>query len=67
MMEEFGKKYPEKGIFVTMHPGWVDTEAVRVSMPDFHKKFKDDLKSPDEGADTINYLALAPFESLVNG
>ena len=50
-----------------MHPGWVDTEAVRVSMPDFHKKFKDDLKSPDEGADTINYLALAPFESLVNG
>ena len=50
-----------------MHPGWVDTEAVRVAMPDFYKRFKDDLKCPDEGSDTINYLALAPFENLTNG
>jgi dehydrogenase/reductase SDR family protein 12 len=43
-MEEFAKKYDQKGKFVSMHPGWVDTLAVRTSMPDFYNKMKDDLK-----------------------
>ena len=50
-----------------MHPGWVDTEALRVGMPEFYGKMKQNLKQADEGADTINYLALAPAESLKNG
>jgi dehydrogenase/reductase SDR family protein 12 len=41
-----------------MHPGWVDTLAVRTSMPDFYQKMKDKLKDEDEGADTIMYLSL---------
>ena len=43
-----------------MHPGWVDTPALREAMPDFYKKMKDDLKDAPEGADTINYLSIAP-------
>ena len=58
--EEFSKLYPNKGLFLVMHPGWVDTPAVRESMPDFYNKMKDKLKEAPEGADTINYLAIAP-------
>lgn len=50
-----------------MHPGWVDTEAVRVSMPDFYEKMKNDLKEADEGADTINYLSMVSADKLKNG
>lgn len=46
MMEEFAAMYPDKGLFFTMHPGWVDTPAVKEAMPDFYKKLKDDLKKP---------------------
>lgn len=50
-----------------MHPGWVDTDAVRTAMPDFYKKMKDDLKPPSEGADTINYLMVCPSNELKAG
>jgi len=40
-----------------MHPGWADTPAVRNSMPDFHRRLKDKLRSPEQGADTIVWLA----------
>ena len=67
MMEEFAKTYKEKGLFLSMHPGWVDTNAVRVSMPDFYESMKDKLKTAEEGADTINYLVAEEKGKLVNG
>lgn len=67
LAEEFAKLYKDKGVFVSMHPGWVDTPGVRTSMPSFYEKLKDKLKTVEEGIDTINYLAIAPFESLKNG
>ncbi len=39
-----------------MHPGWVDTEAVRVSMPVFRALTRPILRSTDQGADTIAWL-----------
>ena len=39
--------------------GWADTPAVRSSMPGFHQKMKDRLRSPAQGADTIIWLAVA--------
>ena len=45
------------GVF-SMHPGWADTEGVRTSIPGFHKAFQDKLRSPEEGVDTIVWLAL---------
>ena len=50
-----------------MHPGWVDTNAVRVSMPDFYSSMKDKLKTADEGADTINYLVAEDKNKIENG
>lgn len=40
--------------------GWADTPAVRTSMPDFHRKMGDRLRSAAEGADTLVWLCLSP-------
>ncbi|XP_054889611.1 dehydrogenase/reductase SDR family member 12-like isoform X2 [Poeciliopsis prolifica] len=45
--------------FSAMHPGWVDTPAVSTAMPQFHQMMGDRLRSVDEGADTVVWLALS--------
>jgi dehydrogenase/reductase SDR family protein 12 len=50
-----------------MHPGWADTEGVRTSIPGFHAAFKDKLRSPQQGADTVLWLALADAGALSPG
>lgn len=40
----------------SMHPGWVDTAAVRHSMPWFHRLTRPILRTPEQGADTITWL-----------
>lgn len=42
------------------HPGWVDTPGVRGSLPTFHRLTRPLLRSPQQGADTILWLATAP-------
>jgi len=34
-------------MFYSMHPGWVDTPALPIAMPDFYKKFKTELRTCD--------------------
>ncbi|XP_059936067.1 dehydrogenase/reductase SDR family member 12 isoform X3 [Mesoplodon densirostris] len=46
--------------FSCMHPGWVDTPGVRLSMPGFHARLGARLRSEAQGADTVLWLALAP-------
>uniref|UniRef100_A0A8C2S9V0 Dehydrogenase/reductase 12 n=1 Tax=Capra hircus TaxID=9925 RepID=A0A8C2S9V0_CAPHI len=46
--------------FSCMHPGWVDTPGVRLSMPGFHARMGARLRSEAQGADTVLWLALAP-------
>ena len=43
-----------------MHPGWADTPGVRRSLPGFHKLTRTVLRTPEQGADTIVWLAAAP-------
>ena len=50
-----------------MHPGWVDTDAVRTAMPDFYNWYKNDLRPLEQGSDTITYLSLLSFEEIENG
>jgi hypothetical protein len=50
-----------------MHPGWVDTPAVRSSLPRFHKVMRPILRSPAEGGDTMVWLALAPQVAECSG
>ncbi|XP_023700001.1 DHRS-12_like_SDR_c-like domain-containing protein isoform X1 [Paramormyrops kingsleyae] len=58
MTEQLAKTHP--GIhFSLMHPGWVDTPAVAEAMPDFHRSMRNKLRSPEQGADTVVWLAVS--------
>ena len=50
--------------FHAMHPGWADTPGVRHSLPGFARITAPVLRTPDEGADTIVWLAAATAEEL---
>ncbi|XP_029380206.1 dehydrogenase/reductase SDR family member 12 isoform X1 [Echeneis naucrates] len=45
--------------FSVMHPGWTDTAAVSTSMPQFHQMMGERLRSVEQGADTVVWLALS--------
>lgn len=49
--------------FSVMHPGWVDTPAVSTSMPQFHRMMGDRLRTVEQGADTVVWLALSRVAS----
>jgi NAD(P)-dependent dehydrogenase (short-subunit alcohol dehydrogenase family) len=40
-----------------MHPGWADTPSVQGSLPRFHRITERILRTPEEGADTVLWLA----------
>ncbi|XP_077435461.1 dehydrogenase/reductase SDR family member 12 [Vanacampus margaritifer] len=45
--------------FSSMHPGWADTPAVQTSMPSFHAKMQNKLRTEAMGADTVVWLAVS--------
>eukprot|EP00897_Mesotaenium_endlicherianum_P009518 jgi/Mesen1/8595/ME000005S08561 len=53
--------------FCSMHPGWVDTAILANSMPGFYKTFKKSLRTPEEGADSIAWLACIPNSRIKSG
>lgn len=50
-----------------MHPGWADTPGVQSSLPRFAKVMGPLLRTADEGADTITWLAAAPEPARCTG
>ena len=46
-------------IFHAMHPGWADTQAVRIAMPGLHRALQGKWRTPAEGADTVVWLICA--------
>ncbi|KAG7471067.1 hypothetical protein MATL_G00120550 [Megalops atlanticus] len=58
MMEQWAKMHPNIH-FSVMHPGWADTPAVAAAMPDFYRSMQDKLRSPEQGADTVVWLAVS--------
>jgi dehydrogenase/reductase SDR family member 12 len=59
MTQQLAAEWP--GVhFSSMHPGWADTPAVRTAMPDFHRRMASRLRTQEQGADTIVWLALSP-------
>lgn len=51
-------------VFHTMHPGWVDTPGVRASLPGFARIVGPLLRTPEQGADTMVWLATDDDEPL---
>lgn len=55
---EFGRRVPAREVvFHAMHPGWVDTPGVESGLPTFHRVMGPLLRTPDQGADTVVWLA----------
>lgn len=48
--------------FSSMHPGWVNTKGVSSAMPVFYGILRWRLRTPEQGADTILWLALTNEE-----
>ncbi|MEH6592081.1 MAG: SDR family NAD(P)-dependent oxidoreductase [Halioglobus sp.] len=66
--EEWAKSWAEDGIVVNaMHPGWADTPGVKSALPEFRKLTQHVLRSSEEGADTIIWLAVASEARRVSG
>lgn len=66
--EQWGEDWAADGIVANaMHPGWADTPGVETALPEFHKLTRLVLRSPEEGADTINWLAIAREAGKISG
>jgi dehydrogenase/reductase SDR family protein 12 len=58
LTEMWAARLKAEGVVVhAMHPGWADTPGVSSSLPSFYKITKKILRTPEEGADTIVWLA----------
>ncbi|KAJ8359101.1 hypothetical protein SKAU_G00156260 [Synaphobranchus kaupii] len=45
--------------FSSTHPGWADTPAVAMAMPQFYRLMQGKLRAPEQGADTVVWLAVS--------
>ncbi|HET9094044.1 MAG TPA: SDR family NAD(P)-dependent oxidoreductase [Solirubrobacteraceae bacterium] len=60
LTEMWAERLAGRGVVVhSMHPGWVETAGIQASLPRFHRVMHPLLRTPEEGADTIVWLAAA--------
>ena len=68
LAEEWGKRLRQERIAVhAMHPGWADTPGLETGLPGFRTLLGPILRSPEEGADTIVWLAAAEEPGRLTG
>ncbi|KAG5544740.1 hypothetical protein RHGRI_017249 [Rhododendron griersonianum] len=68
LTEKWAETYKDKGIgFYSMHPGWAETPGVANSLPGFSKSLSGKLRTSEQGADTVIWLALMRKEKLLSG
>lgn len=65
---QWAEAWADDGIVVNaMHPGWADTPGVQQALPEFRALTRLVLRSSEEGADTIVWLACATEAGKVSG
>ncbi|KAM7266699.1 hypothetical protein ACFE04_004596 [Oxalis oulophora] len=68
LTEYWAEMYANRRIgFYSMHPGWAETPGVAKSLPELIERLKGNLRTPEEGADTVIWLALQTREKLISG
>jgi NAD(P)-dependent dehydrogenase (short-subunit alcohol dehydrogenase family) len=68
LTELWAERLDGTGVTVNaMHPGWADTPGVQSSLPTFRRLTKRSLRTPQQGADTILWLAAAQRPAGVSG
>jgi dehydrogenase/reductase SDR family protein 12 len=46
--------------FAAPHPGWADTPGVQSSLPGFHQRLRNSLRTAGQGADSVVWCAISP-------
>jgi dehydrogenase/reductase SDR family protein 12 len=60
LTELWAERLARSGVTVNaMHPGWVNTPGLQKSLPTFRKTMRPLLRTPEQGADTVVWLAVA--------
>ncbi len=68
LVREWARRTPDSGIaFNAMHPGWARTPGLSDSLPGFDRVMGPILRTPEEGIDTIIWLATARRDEIGNG
>ncbi len=68
LTEMWAEQLKNSGVVVhAMHPGWADTPGVAGSLPGFHAITRRLLRTAEQGADTITWLAAAREAGKVSG
>jgi NAD(P)-dependent dehydrogenase (short-subunit alcohol dehydrogenase family) len=68
LTEMYADRLKDRGVvFHSMHPGWAKTEGVATSLPTFNTLLKPLLRTPEQGADTIVWLAAAEEPARSSG
>ena len=68
LTEMWAERLKGTGVTVhSMHPGWARTEGVADSLPTFNLFMKPFLRTPEQGADTIVWLAAADEPAKTTG
>jgi NAD(P)-dependent dehydrogenase (short-subunit alcohol dehydrogenase family) len=68
LTEMWARRFPDHRIvFHSMHPGWAATSGVAASLPTFNRLMKPFLRTPEQGADTIVWLAVDPEPGKSSG
>ncbi len=68
LVEEWTRRLGGTGVTINaMHPGWSDTPGLRDALPGFSRALSPMLRTPEQGADTIAWLAAAPEAAGVSG
>ena len=68
LSREWARRMTGTGVaFHAMHPGWVNTPGVAAALPRFYRAARPILLTPQQGADTLVWLAAMPPERLGSG
>lgn len=66
--EMWSERFKNRGVFFhALHPGWADTPGVDEALPTFSKVLGPLLRSPEQGADTLVWLAADDKALASNG
>jgi dehydrogenase/reductase SDR family member 12 len=65
---EWADLWRGSGIVVhAMHPGWADSPGIRAALPGFSRMLGPLLRTPEQGSDTLVWLASAPEPAATSG
>ena len=68
LVREWARRLNRERIAVNaMHPGWADTPGLASSLPAFHRLMRPLLRTPEDGVDTILWLATTQARPRTSG